>query len=177
MSDQDLPTAANLMQVATRYLAQRAASTQHLRQLLLRRMRRQAAAPMFEVENAAELAPLVDDVIARLTEAGLLDDSSYAASRARVLAAKGFPPWRVRRELANNGLEDPKLITDVLDSDVQARRFAERKRLGPFRVPGRRDSGDKDLRALLRAGFSLRIARRVLHLDEAADSAAEMNAP
>ena len=49
-----------------------------------------------------------------------------------------------------------------LDEAAQARRLAQRKRLGPYRPGEREPYRDKDLRAMVRAGFSLGLAKRVV---------------
>ena len=160
-------TADTVMRMATGYLAQRAASTAHLRKVLEARLRRRLVRDDTGPEAGFDMAPLLDDVLARLVRAGLLDDQAYAASRARSLAAKGLPAWRVARDLADKGIEtEQDDILGALEPEAQARRYAERKRLGPHRRSPRPEDHEKDLRSLVRAGFSPRVARRALTDEE-----------
>ncbi len=113
----------------------------------------------------AEMAALIEGVVERLTRAGLIDDAAFGRSRAAALARKGLPAWRIKAEL---GRQDVDLTEDGvaeavdLDEDAQARRLAQRKRLGPYRPGEREPYRDKDLRALVRAGFPLGLAKRVV---------------
>ena len=160
-------TADTVMRMATGYLAQRAASTAHLRKVLEARLRRRLFRDNIESEAGFEFAPLLDDVLARLTRAGLLDDRAYAASRARSLAAKGLPAWRVARDLSDKGIEaEQDDLLGALEPEAQARRYAERRRLGPHRRSPRPEDHEKDLRSLVRAGFSPSVARRALTSEE-----------
>ncbi len=140
--------------------------------MLSRRARRDATALELEwppVEAAIE-ALLTD-----LERLGLLDDGSFAASRARSLAAKGRPPRRIAQLLAAEGIARP-LIDQALEGLAEehaaapdaleletAIAYARRRRLGPFAPPdGSGKPPEKALAAFARAGFSSRIARLVL---------------
>jgi regulatory protein len=154
-----------VMRMANAYLAQRATSTQHLRHILERKIRRWFQRRDVPLADEQDLTAMLDDVVARLSRAGVLDDSVFAASRARRLVAKGLPAWRVRRELEEHGLDlTENHLADVLapDAEAQARRYAERKRLGPFRSGERAPNRDKDVRALIRAGFPARLAMSIV---------------
>ena len=54
------------------------------------------------------------------------------------------------------------LGTADVDEAAQARRLAERKRLGPYRPGERAPYRDRDVRALVRAGFPAGLAKRVV---------------
>ncbi len=145
------------MRRATAYLARRAASAARLRAVLGR-----AAARMEEAE-AAEVPAAVEDVVGRLTRAGLLDDAAFARSKARVLAAKGKPAGAIRLELRlRYGVEIAADALAGLDPLAQATRWAERRRLGPFRLRDRERKREADTASLVRAGFSVGIARAVI---------------
>ena len=49
-----------------------------------------------------------------------------------------------------------------LDEPTQARRLAQRKRLGPYRPGDREPYREKDVRSLVRAGFSVSLAKAVV---------------
>ena len=156
-------TVAFLVRAAQGYLSRRAASRLQLERVLLRKARRHAAG-QDEIEPAS-LQALVEAAVERVVQAGWIDDSSLAQSRAASLARNGLPVRTMRRRLTQQGLAfDPSGLGDgELDDATQARRFAERKRLGPFASGRRAPSPERDLRAMLRAGFSLEIATRVMN--------------
>ena len=155
-----IPTRSVLMRIATGYLARYAASSRRVRQVLERRIQRRCRAEGLEAPDHDAVAAALDDVVARLEQLGLLDDRAFAASRVRSLQRKGLPEQRIRMALRGEGLDAPEAEDDreAVDDGVQARRYAARKRLGPFRRGERLPFRDKDLRSLLRAGFSYRVA-------------------
>src|SRR5947209_1928774 len=75
---------------ALSYLGRFASSVENLRRVLRRRARRR-----FGGEAAGEAEPLIEALIARYRESGLLDDAAYAAARARARPARGEPVVRI----------------------------------------------------------------------------------
>lgn len=156
---------------ALNYLARYPASQARLEMVLRRRARREAAG---ELEG---LDALVRSVVVALAERGLVDDRAFAEARARALLRRGRSPRRVRAELTQDGVA-AELIEPALrqaapeepDLDrAAAVRYARRRGLGPFRPePERAARRDRDLRALVRQGFGLPLARDVV---DAADPA------
>ena len=163
--DQQLPPADMVLRWAMSYLAQRAAASQHLRGVIERRIRKKMASEAGASPNEA-IARLLDDMLERVNHAGLLDDAGYAASRARALERKGLPAWRIRRDLEDRGLDASLGMPEPPEAEIQARRFAERKRLGRFRATPRPELFERDVLALIRAGFPHRVARTVLATEE-----------
>ena len=166
-----IPDRSAMMRMATAYLARYAASTHRVRQVLERRIRRRCRTQGLEPPDHGELATALDEVLARLVQLGLLDDGSFAASRARALQRKGLPDRRIRMALRSEGLsrdagEDGG---GEVDDAVQARRFAARKRLGPHRLGERAPFRDKDIRSLLRAGFSFSVAAAAIDAEPDAE--------
>ena len=154
-----------LMRMASHYLARYSASTARLRAVLERKVRRRCELREVPPPEPAELAALVEGVVARLQRAGLLDDAAYGRGRAAALARKGWPAWRVKADLARQDIdvaqEDVAEVVD-LDEAAQAVRLAQRKRLGPYRPGEREPYRDKDIRSLVRAGFPVGVAKRVV---------------
>lgn len=145
------------MRRATAYLARRAASTTRLRAVLGR------AAARMEETDPDDVPAAIEDVVGRLTRAGLLDDAAFARSKARVLARKGKPADAIRLELrVRYGVEIEADAVAGLDPLVQATRWAERRRLGPFRLRDRERKRQADTASLVRAGFATAIARAVV---------------
>lgn len=150
---------------ALAYLGRYASSAENLRRVLLRRVRRRSPAGSDAVRQAA---PLVDALVARYREAGLLDDKAYAEQQVQSLTRRGAPLAGIRARLIAKGV-DRAVAGDALaalreersDPDLAAACvFARRRRLGPYRS-GAADRA-RDLAAFARAGFSRQIAERVL---------------
>ena len=147
---------------ALHYLGRYASSAENLRRVLMRRVRRRAP------EAAPAISALIDALVARYREAGLLDDASYAAARVEALHRRGDSLKAIRARLAAKGIAASDLV-DALsqlqaaapDPDLAAAcAFARRRRLGPFR----RAAADhaRELGAFARAGFDRRVAEAVL---------------
>lgn len=164
----DLPpvlSANDVLRMARGYLTRRAASTEQLRRYLLRKQRRHTSESGWLPGDAATIHPLVEEVLSRLGRAGLLDDAALARSRRSSLIAKGLPAKRVERTLRMQGLEaEPQETSpgEPIEDEAQAHRYAERKRLGRFASGRRSPSQERDIRALVRAGFAPDLAVRVM---------------
>lgn len=161
---------AGVWHLATSYLARYAASTPRLRRVLERQVRRWHERRALSPPQPAAAADLIDAAVSRAREIGLVDDQAFALTRAQRFVAKGLPAAEVRRRLRSERLDaEPDAVAAALDGDdaSQARRFAQRKRLGPFRPSAREAHRDKDIRRLVRAGFAFRDA--VAAIDGSAD--------
>ena len=144
------------------YLGRYASSAENLRRVLMRRARR------YSLEAAAEARILIEAIVTRYREAGLLDDASYAAARVEALHRRGDSLKAIRARLAAKGVSAETAagaVSDLRDRapdpDIAAAcAFARRRRLGPFR----RGAADRrrELATLARAGFSRRVAEAVL---------------
>ena len=144
------------------YLEHYASSAENLRRVLMRRVRRHAP------EAVQPARPLIEAIVTRYREAGLLDDAAYAAARAASLHRRGDSLRVIRARLATKGVagEDVAGAVGALqelgsDPDLAAAcAFARRRRLGPFRrAPSDRA---RELAVFARAGFSRRVAEAVL---------------
>ena len=158
-----------LMRMASHYLARYSASTARLRQVLERKIRRRCEGRGLPLPDPEATRTLIEGVVERLSRAELIDDDAFGRGRAAALARKGWPAWRIRGELARQGIDlEAEGVAEAVDLDetAQATRLAERKRLGPFR-PGERESHrERDIASLARAGFSVAVARRVVDRTE-----------
>jgi regulatory protein len=158
-------SAASLEEAALGYLQRFSSSSAQLRRVLLRRVARASRG------NTQEGARLVEAMIARYLQAGLLDDSAYAAQQAASLRRRGASRHAIRSKLTLRGV-DAAVIEETLqrlDQEeaegelVAACALLRRRRLGPYRPKSARAAHRlQDLAALDRAGFSLELARRVL---------------
>jgi regulatory protein len=147
---------------ALHYLGRYASSAENLRRVLKRRVHRRSP----EAEQAA--AALIDALVRRYRETGLLDDAAYAAARVQALHRRGESMRAMRARLAAKGVPAADVADAVSglravapDPDLAAGcAFARRRRLGPFR----RAAADyaRELGSFARAGFSRRVAEAVL---------------
>ena len=161
-------TEAALEHAALDYLGRFATSSGNLRRVLLRKVARGARAGG-ESDPAAG-ARMVEAIVARYLESGLLNDRAYAAQAAASLARRGASRFSIAGKLAQKGV-DAELAAEALATLEQggaselaaACALVRRRRLGPYRAPDKRaEWRQKDLASLARAGFGLALARRVL---------------
>jgi regulatory protein len=162
---------AYLERAGLHYLSRFAASTEHFKSVLWRKVQRRG---LPEGVGDAEARGWIDRLAVRFQELGLLDDAAYAEGRARSLHRRGRPLKVVARDLAVRGVDETVAAQAIEglrdaseDPDIEAARaFARRRRLGPYRDgPADQDRRRKDLAALARAGFSYDVARSVLQAD------------
>ena len=147
------------MRAASYYLERYASSTENLRRVLRRKVKRRANEAG---EDGAQHEPLIEATLARLAELGLLDDRAYASARLSSLRRKGASRTMAAAKLTEKGLPR-EIVEATLEKDETgevnaAAAYARRRRFGPYRSPGREDRRDKEIAAMLRAGFSFRLA-------------------
>ena len=152
-----------------RYLQRYAAPAEHLKRLLLHKVRRSAE---LHGTDAEMLAGFVGELLGRLEAAGVLSDRRFAEGKAMSLRRRGGSGRHIRALLAAKGVSAEEaeralaLADDGAPADdaelAAARALARRRRLGPWRVHNRREHSLKDLAALGRAGFSYETARAVI---------------
>lgn len=134
-------------------------------------MRRAAFDGRCDLEEAQLwIAPLVQKCV----DLGLVDDTAYAAMRARSLMQKGKAPRYISQDLRSRGLSDDDIesaLTSLREEAGEdpslhaAKALMRRRRMGAYRDPAKRaDFRDKDLGAMARAGLSLNLARALLDL-------------
>ncbi len=106
---------------------------------------------------------VLEALVSRFVELGLLDDSRFAYMLARTRRNSGKGRWRIERDLSAAGI-DPDLIESVLDSECPADLEVQRAAsvLGG-RIP--RDSRDRErlCAKLVRRGFSYETARSAVN--------------
>jgi regulatory protein len=167
-------TEAVLDALALRYLERFDATTEKLRQVLMRGVHRSVRAHGGEVEAGRQI---VEGLLARYRASGLVSDLRYATSMAAGLRARGTSRNAIRARLRGRGVPDEVLgealeaagVGDAGGELEAARVFARKRRLGPFRGPeDRARYRRRDLAAMARAGFMFEVCRVVLgeHADE-----------
>src|SRR5688572_27152848 len=110
------------------YVARFATSRARLAVYLARKLRERGWA------GAAD--PPVEELVAKATRLGFVDDAAFALSKARSLTARGYGERRVGQALhaAGIGEDDGEAARGHARDDAveAALRFARRRRLGPF---------------------------------------------
>jgi regulatory protein len=124
---------------------------------------------------AGDTPPDIAGLTADLVRLGYIDDASFAAARARTLAARGLGNRRIAFALKAARIADDAIapvLPDAQAARAAAERFARRKRLGPFApVPPDRDTARRHAAAMARVGHGFDVIRAVLsgHDDDLLD--------
>ena len=168
-------TPSSLENAALYYLQRFATSSENLRQVLSRRVNRSAKHHDTDIEACASL---IDDLIRRYLESGLLDDRVYARAQATSLNRRGKSVRTIRVALAQKSIPG-SIIDETLDAlseelgepDLAAAiAYARKRRFGPYRNPDTpSEKKEKELAALARSGFSYSMARRIIEAESIED--------
>jgi regulatory protein len=159
-------TPDRLQRWALAYLERFSASAESLRRVLMRRVERLARAHGTDREEGRRL---VDALILRMAESGLVDDSRFADGRVETLRRRGASARGIRSKLAAKGV-DAEIIDGSLaqgPSDLAAAAaLIRRRRLGLYRPPAERaPRRERDLAVLARAGFGYDVALKVIEAE------------
>lgn len=170
-----------LQNAALAYLSRFASSSENLRRIMMRRIQKSCA---YHGEDTEEYIPLLDEMISRYQESGLLNDAAYARGVAASQRRRGSSHRMITAKLKQKGLTDDQINMALEEANAElceefgdnphnlsaemlaAMQFARRRRIGPYRREKRDDFYKKDLAALGRAGFSYETARRVIQWAE-----------
>ena len=155
-----------LERAALFYLQRYSSSSGNLKFVLQRKV--WSAARESEIDQE-EARSWIDDVVAKIVRAGLLDDRKFAETRVLSLRRSGESTRSIRLKLAAKGVEgdlvEHALQQDELENDelTAAIAYARKRRLGPFHTSGKREElQEKDLAALARRGFRYETCRLVI---------------
>jgi regulatory protein len=161
-------TEQRLMNVALFHLRRFSPSVTGMRRVLDRRIYKWTRDG---AEVAGDAKALVAAVLARLQANGYLDDARLAQTKLSSLRRGGTSARVISLKLRKAGLSQEHVASakaqDTTDDASAVWTWARRKRLGVFRTKQRTERREKDLAALVRAGFSFRDARMVVDADEA----------
>ena len=151
--------AEQLHELALRYVAKYATTRSKLGGYLRRKIR--------ERGWNGGVEPAVDSLVERMARSGLVDDATYALSKARSLSERGYGAGRVGQALRASGVGDEDSVEAREFADDRAAdaaiRFARRKRIGPFSSErADQKAREKALAAMIRAGHGFDIARRLV---------------
>jgi regulatory protein len=117
-------------------------------------------------------APPVEALVERFARLGYVDDAAFARAKTGSLLRRGYGGRRVAQALKAAGIGDEDMAPAREEAESGAMgaalRFARRRRIGPYAdAPLANDRAGRDARqkaaaAMLRAGHSLDIVRRIL---------------
>ena len=167
-------TEQRLHNAALYYLERYASSSGNLRRVLMRRVERSARLHDTDREDGARM---VEALLRRFQDSGLLNDGQYAEARAASLFRQGCSLRAIRGRLYEKGVAEADIEQALTalgeeqgaegqDLDrAAALTCARRRRLGPFRGGNREAFHDKDMAALARRGFGLDTVRWIMAAD------------
>lgn len=121
----------------------------------------------------ADIVLNIADVITKCQDLGYVDDKVYARSRCRLLVSKGRPVARIKADLISKGVPDEIIEWVMSEKEIfhnkpdlkGAIAYMRRRRFGAYHylllnAPAK--SFDKQMSAMMRAGFSPDLVRMVL---------------
>jgi regulatory protein len=158
-------TEPKLAEAALFYLSRYASSSGNLRRVLMRKVARSAA---FYGDDPEPLKPVVDALVARYAQNGAVNDTAYAESQVRKLRRRGSSARLIVQNLNAKGVpadviaETAANLGEEAGDPAAALRFAQRRRLGPFRQTARIENRQRDLAALGRVGFDYQVATMIV---------------
>ncbi len=148
-----------LHELALRYVGKYATTRSKLGGYLQRKIRERGW------DAAAD--PAIEALVERMARGGLVDDATFALSKARNLSERGYGMARVGQALRASGVEEKdgaeaREFAQDRAADA-AIRFAKRKRIGPFSSERADQKGrEKALAAMIRAGHGFDVARKLV---------------
>lgn len=158
-------TQQRLKNIALYYLKRFDSSVDNLRQVLRRRVNDYAYHhPEWQKQEAYEW---IENLLADFERYGYLDDERYAEIKVKNYVASGKSARYISGKLKQKGISELK-VAELLETQEYnpfetALHFARKKRIGPFRENEKRaEYKQKDLGALLRAGFDYETVLEVL---------------
>ena len=146
-------TQKRLENIALYYLERFDASSNKLRQVLFRRLKKQE---MSEIPTDPQTPRWIENTVQKMIDLGYVNDNRYVENAVQRLSAMGKSARFIYQKLSAEGLDSDTIQTFLQDEDdlTRAQTFVRKKRLGK--------DYEKDLAKLARAGFNYDVARRAL---------------
>ncbi len=163
-------TATLLREQALKYLDRFSVTTHKLKRHLLTKNRNSI---LLHQSDPEQIENMIDELIVRLEKNGILNDQSYANSKARSMARQGKSLRQIKGKLFVLGLNDDEnrvaqqeIIENEGYSDrVGAAKYIRKRRFGPYKQdPPFAERREKELMALVRNGYDFDIANELLSL-------------
>lgn len=170
-------TREELDDAALRYLDRFDVSVASMRRMLARYLTRARA----KQRDVSAAGPIIEELLTRYAESGILSDERFAARMAEGLRRRGASRRGIEHKLRARGVNGDIAKDAILGVDAEASQDAElqaakalvrRRKLGPFRKDSaeRAEKQQRDLGVLARAGFSFDVAKRALAVDALEES-------
>ena len=162
-------TPQRLKNIGLYYLKRFESSVENLRSVLQKRVNQYAKEnPDF---NKQEAYQWVEDVLTEFEKLHYLDDKRFTEIKVRSYIAAGKPARYIQNKLREKGIANAQ-IEDMLDDfgynpQEMALKLAKRKKIGPFRPDeeSRKINRQKDMAALIRAGFDYDVVAEIMGAD------------
>ena len=166
-------TPQRLKNIGLYYLKRFESSVENLRSVLQKRVNQYAREnPEF---NKQEAYQWVENVLAEFEKLHYLDDERFTEIKVRHYLAVGKPARYIQNKLREKGVANAQ-IDEMLDDfgynpQEMALKLAKRKKIGPFRPneEARKLNRQKDMAALIRAGFDYDVVAEIMGMDFIAD--------
>ena len=166
-------TPQRLKNIGLYYLKRFESSVENLRSVLQKRVNQYAKEnPEF---NKQEAYQWVENVLAEFEKLHYLDDERFTEIKVRHYLAVGKPARYIQNKLREKGVANAQ-IDEILDDfgynpQEMALKLAKRKKIGPFRPDEetRKLNRQKDMAALIRAGFDYDVVAEIMGMDFIAD--------
>ena len=155
-----------LQNIALYYLERFDSSAENLRQVLKRRVADYAH--KIEDFDPAPAEIWIEEIVADFEHFGYINDARYADLKIEAYINAGRPERYIRAKMQQKGVDksvvDAVLQNHEFDEDKMAAEFARKKKIGPWRSDeeARRLNRQKDLAAMVRAGFAYDTAQKVI---------------
>ena len=174
-------TASYLRNSGLYYLQRFTSSTGHFRSVMMRKIK--LSCQHHTEQNIDDCAKLLEALIIELTELGLLDDDAYGYAMVTSFRRRGFSKAQIMQKLRAKSMtaEQIQYFIDRFNEQhdlenketelLSALRFAQKKRLGPFRSHDKHAAIDdglvsKELGKFARAGFSYDLSKTIMDMPE-----------
>lgn len=162
-------TLQRLKNIGLYYLKRFESSVENLRSVLQKRVNQYTKEnPDF---NKQEAYQWVEDVLTEFEKLHYLDDKRFTEIKVRSYLAAGKPARYIQNKLREKGIANAQ-IEDMLDDfgynpQEMALKLAKRKKIGPFRPDeeSRKINRQKDMAALIRAGFDYDVVAEIMGAD------------
>lgn len=157
------------------YLERYASSAANFRSVMLRKVKRSCMT--HTDQDYDQCAAMVDKLVEKFINVGLLDDRTYTRATVTSLRRRGKSTRTIQTTLRAKGLNPEQIETALNEIDTESHEnsaeaerhaaltFARKKRLGPWRSDKEADF-QKELSRMARAGFSYDTSRSVLEINE-----------
>ena len=162
-------TPQRLKNIGLYYLKRFESSVENLRSVLQKRVNQYAKEnPEFNKQDAYQW---VENVLAEFEKLHYLDDERFTEIKVRHYLAVGKPARYIQNKLREKGIANAQ-IEEMLDDfgynpQEMALKLAKRKKIGPFRPDeeSRKINRQKDMAALIRAGFDYDVVAEIMGAD------------